>query len=227
MTSLLALDASSSACSVALWMDGNVIGRVEHAPRGHTRRLMPMIDALLDEAGIARGSLDAIAYGHGPGSFTGIRIAAGVAQGIAYGLERPLLGISTLRALALSAWCGDGAGLVMPALDARLGELYVALYQVDQGRPEVLMADSVMAPEALKLPSCQPWSITMIGSGVSLKDRLSDEVRECVGATLEHREPEACDIVQLAAMDFASGLITSPQEALPIYLRDQVVSSKR
>ncbi|REC95647.1 tRNA (adenosine(37)-N6)-threonylcarbamoyltransferase complex dimerization subunit type 1 TsaB [Kushneria indalinina] len=227
MTSLLALDASSSACSVALWMDGNVIGRVEHAPRGHTRRLMPMIDALLDEADIARTSLDAIAYGHGPGSFTGIRIAAGVAQGIAYGLERPLLGISTLRALAQGAWQRDGASLVMPALDARLGELYVALYQAEQGRLEAVMADGVVAPEALVLPSCQPGSITMIGSGVTLLDRLPSGIQEYVGTTLEDREPEACDIVQLAAMDFASGLITSPQQALPIYLRDQVVSSKR
>ncbi|WP_438768234.1 tRNA (adenosine(37)-N6)-threonylcarbamoyltransferase complex dimerization subunit type 1 TsaB [Kushneria sp. TE3] len=227
MTSLLALDASSSACSVALWMDGNVISRVEHAPRGHTRRLMPMIDALLDEAGIARSALDAIAYGHGPGAFTGIRIAAGVAQGIAYGLERPLLGISTLRALAQGAWQRDGAGLIMPALDARLGELYVALYQGGQGQLDTVMADAVMAPEALALPSCQPGSVTMIGSGVALRDRLSFEVRECVGTTLEGREPEARDIVQLAAIDFASGLITSPQQALPIYLRDQVVSSKR
>ncbi len=227
MTSLLALDASSSACSVALWMDGDVMGRVEHAPRGHTRRLMPMIDALLAEAGIARESIDALAYGHGPGSFTGIRIAAGAAQGIAYALERPLLGISTLRALALSAWHRDGATLVMPALDARLGELYVALYQVEQGHPQALVSDSVMAPEQLVLPSCAPGSITMIGSGVTLLDRLSSEVREHVGPTLEDREPEACDIVQLAAMDFASGLITSPQKALPIYLRDQVVSSKR
>lgn len=227
MTSLLALDASSSACSVALWMDGNVIGRVEHAPRGHTRRLMPMIDALLDEAGIARTSLDAIAYGHGPGAFTGIRIAAGAAQGIAYGLGCPLLGVSTLRALAHNAWQRDGASLVMPVLDARLGELYVALYRVEQGRLEAVMADSVMAPESLELASCSPGSITMIGSGVALMDRLSSEVRTYVGATLEHREPEARDIAQLAAMDFASGLITSPQEALPVYLRDQVVSSKR
>lgn len=227
MTSLLALDASSSACSVALWMDGNVIGRVEHAPRGHTRRLMPMIDALLDEAGMARTSLDAIAYGHGPGAFTGIRIAAGVAQGIAYGLGCPLLGVSTLRALAQGGWQRDGASLIMPALDARLGELYVALYRVEQGRLETVMADGVMAPEALVLPSCPPGSVTMIGSGITLLDKLSPAVREYVGTTLEHREPEACDIAQLAAMDFASGLITSPQEALPIYLRDQVVSSKR
>ncbi|ARS53418.1 tRNA (adenosine(37)-N6)-threonylcarbamoyltransferase complex dimerization subunit type 1 TsaB [Kushneria konosiri] len=227
MTSLLALDASSSACSVALWMDGHVISRVEHAPRGHTRRLMPMIDALLDEAGIARTSLDAIAYGHGPGSFTGIRIAAGVAQGIAYGLGCPLLGVSTLRALARSACQRDGASLVMPALDARLGELYVALYQVEQGQLKAVLDDAVMAPGALVLPSCTPGSITMIGSGVALMDGLSLDVRECIGTSIESRDPEACDIAQLAAMDLASGLITSPQEALPIYLRDQVVSSKR
>ncbi|WP_456269731.1 tRNA (adenosine(37)-N6)-threonylcarbamoyltransferase complex dimerization subunit type 1 TsaB [Kushneria sp. AK178] len=227
MTSLLALDASSSACSVALWRDGNVISRVEHAPRGHTRRLMPMIDALLEEAGMARASLDAIAYGHGPGSFTGIRIAAGVAQGIAYGLARPLLGISTLRALAQGAWQRDGAGVVMPALDARLGELYVGLYQGGSEGLETVMADAVMTPETLALPACEPGAITMVGSGVALMDRLPSGVRECVGTTLGDREPEAGDIVQLAAMDFAAGLITSPQQALPIYLRDQVVSSKR
>lgn len=227
MTSLLALDASSSACSVALWMDGNVISRVEHAPRGHTRRLMPMIDSLLKEAGMTRASLDAIAYGHGPGSFTGIRIAAGVAQGIAYALERPLLGISTLRALAQGAWQRDGAELVMPALDARLGELYVGLYRAGKDPLETVMADAVLAPEALALPACEPGSITMIGSGVSLMDRLSSEIRQYVGTTFGDREPEARDIVQLAAMDLASGVSTSPEQALPIYLRDQVVSSKR
>ena len=100
MPTLLALDASSTACSCALIRDQLIVQRFEIAPREHTRLLLPMVDEVLAEAGVSLGQLDAIAYGQGPGSFTGLRIAAGVAQGLAYGADLPLMGVSTLEALA-------------------------------------------------------------------------------------------------------------------------------
>lgn len=220
------MDASSDACSVALWLDGEVIDDVAHVPKGHTRHLMPMIDEVLARAGISLHSLDALAYGHGPGSFTGIRIAAGVAQGLAFGIERPLLGISTLRALALDIHRREGATLVMPALDARLGELYTALYAIRSSRPEALLAPCVIAPEALSLPDTVK-GVVMAGSGVALAERFSGEVRLQIERRLEHLAPRASEMAILAADDLASGIRTTPHEAVPAYLRDRVVSSKR
>ena len=127
MTRILALDTSGSACSVALWSDaGLLIGHEETAQRQHTQRLLPMIKSLLLEADVNLSSLDAIAYGRGPGSFTGIRIAAGVAQGLAFGIDCPVIPVSTLAALALRMY--QPSETAQPAfaccLDARMGEVY-------------------------------------------------------------------------------------------------------
>ncbi|MFC0267751.1 tRNA (adenosine(37)-N6)-threonylcarbamoyltransferase complex dimerization subunit type 1 TsaB [Kushneria aurantia] len=225
MTTLLALDTSSDNCSVALWRDGEVIDRRAHVPRGHTHYLMPMIDEVLAHAGVAMAELDALAYGHGPGSFTGVRIAAGVAQGLAWGCDRPLLGISTLRALALAALRDDGAERVLAALDARLGELYVALYGAAENGPEALLAPCVTAPEALVLTPAET-SITMVGSGVALFDRLPADIARQVTQRHEARAPQAADMVRLAAADFAAGIATTPLEAVPVYLRDRVAHQK-
>lgn len=226
MTRLLALDASSDACSVALWLDGEVVDATAHVPRGHTRHLMPMIDEVLARAGVSLHSLDALAYGQGPGSFTGVRIAAGVAQGLAFGIECPLLGISTLRALALEVFRREGATLVMPALDARLGELYTALYEIASSRPEALVEPCVIAPEALSLPDATQ-GIVMAGSGVALAERLSGKVRLRIERRLEDLSPRAAEMAMLAADDLAAGIRTTPQAAVPVYLRDRVASSKR
>ncbi len=117
MTRILALDTSGSACSVALWSDaGLLIGHEETAQRQHTQRLLPMIKSLLLEADVNMSSLDAIAYGRGPGSFTGIRIAAGVAQGLAFGIDCPVIPVSTLAALALRMYQpSEAAHLPSPA----------------------------------------------------------------------------------------------------------------
>ncbi|MBD3894759.1 tRNA (adenosine(37)-N6)-threonylcarbamoyltransferase complex dimerization subunit type 1 TsaB [Halomonas sp. ML-15] len=232
MPTLLALDASSHACSVALWhqpagRDAEVVARYVEAPREHTRRLMPMVDEVLAAAGVSLADLDALAYGHGPGSFTGLRIAAGTAQGLAYGLEKPLLGVSTLAALALAAHRRLHLRYVLPALDARMGEIYVGAYRCHDGAVTPLAAEAVMAPERLTLPA-DPAEVDWVGvgSGWSLWPSMSATLQAGVSQHLDDWQPTAEELVRLAAQRYADGERTSPAEAQPVYLRDQVAWQK-
>ncbi|ABE58215.1 tRNA (adenosine(37)-N6)-threonylcarbamoyltransferase complex dimerization subunit type 1 TsaB [Chromohalobacter israelensis] len=223
MPTLLALDASTSACSCALWRDGHVISRYQDAPRQHTRLLMPMVDDVLAEAGATLSDLDALAYGRGPGSFTGLRIAAGTAQGLAFALDRPLLGISTLDALALAAHRRLHARYVVAALDARMDEIYAAAYRCHDGTLEPLMAETVLTPERLRLPVAShdvDW--VGIGSGWALRERMPAEVQAALGQILSEPQPAAEDMVQLAAQAWEAGERPAADEAVPVYLRNEV-----
>ncbi|HET8791883.1 MAG TPA: tRNA (adenosine(37)-N6)-threonylcarbamoyltransferase complex dimerization subunit type 1 TsaB [Modicisalibacter sp.] len=223
MSTLLALDASSSACSCAVWRDGEVFSRFALTPREHTRRLMPMIDDVLAEAGLAPADLDALAYGRGPGSFTGLRIAAGVAQGLAFGLAKPLIGVSTLQALALAAHRQHHLRYVIPALDARMSEIYVAAYHCSDGQLTTLLDEAVMAPQRLRLPQAYrdaDWS--GVGSGWTLWDDMSVLVQDALSQRLLEMQPDAADMVRLAAQAFAAGQAQPAHEVVPIYLRDRV-----
>lgn len=228
MPSLLALDASSNACSSALWRDGELIHRFEIAPREHTRRLMPMVDELLDESGLRLKDLDAIAYGHGPGSFTGLRIAAGVAQGLAYGADLPLMGVSTLEALALAAHRQWHARHVIAALDARMGEIYAGAYRCIDGELEVSLEERVIAPSRLRLPAAgdeREW--LAIGSGWQLLDEMPSEVQACLSQILPDEWVSADNIARLAATAWERGSRgCAPHAATPVYLRDQVAWRK-
>lgn len=232
MPILLALDASSSACSAALLLrrDGaeeRLVARFALTPREHTRRLLPMVDEVLAEAGVSPSELDAVAYGRGPGSFTGLRIAAGAAQGLAYGLDRPLLGVSTLEALALSAYRRHAAEHVVTAMDARMGEIYVAAWRCREGVTEALLEEAVLPPQRLRLPETagrDGWY--GIGSGWSLWETMPAEVQSGVVQRDAATEPAAEEMVLLAARDYAAGQRTAAHEAQPIYLRDQVAWQK-
>ncbi|RDB42960.1 tRNA (adenosine(37)-N6)-threonylcarbamoyltransferase complex dimerization subunit type 1 TsaB [Halomonas sp. DQ26W] len=232
MPILLALDASSSACSAALLQrrEGNddvLLSRFALTPREHTRRLLPMVDQVLSEAGLSPVELDAVAYGHGPGSFTGLRIAAGLAQGLAYGLDRPLLGVSTLEALALGAHRRHALSHIVTALDARMGEIYVAAWRCHDGLTETLSQEAVMPPERLQLPAGHVdtgW--VGVGSGWTLREAMSDEIRRRVGQGDTSLEPAAEEMVLLAARAYAAGERHAAHEVQPIYLRDQVAWQK-
>lgn len=232
MLTLLALDASSNACSVALWhgsseRDAEVVSRYVEAPREHTRRLMPMVDEVLAESGRTLGDLDALAYGHGPGSFTGLRIAAGTAQGLAYALDVPLIGVSTLAALALAAHRRCGASHVLPALDARMGEIYAGAYHCHAGTVTLLGNEAVMAPARLSLPQAhEELEWLGVGSGWSLMEAMSSELRNEIGGCFTDWQPAAEDIVRLAAQRYAAGERTTAHHAQPVYLRDQVAWQK-
>lgn len=226
---LLALDASSSACSAALLRQDDAgtecLARFEMTPRAHTRRLLPMVDEVLAEAQVTPSQLDTVAFGRGPGSFTGLRIAAGAAQGLAFGLDCPLLGISTLEALALQAHRRYHLRHVVTALDARMGEVYAATWHCLKDTITPMSAEAVLAPEALRLPGDETdW--VGVGSGFSLWERFTVDVQLSMPQHLDDLEPRAEEMAWLAARDFAAGLGQAAHLVQPVYLRNDVAWKK-
>jgi tRNA threonylcarbamoyladenosine biosynthesis protein TsaB len=237
---LLAIDTSGALCSAALFRDGALSQRLEQAPRRHGELILSMIDALLNEAELAPRDLDALAFGRGPGSFTGLRIAVAVIQGVAFGAGLPVVGVSTLAALAQGCRRSSGADRALCAFDARMGEVYWGAYQADEvGLMRPLYADRVCAPDAVWLPAndakTQPktgaetdaktggWCA--VGSGWSAyHELLMLRVGGAVGLVHDGRDCEAQDIAVLAADAFAQGLAVPAEQALPVYLRNQVTA---
>ncbi|SNY98742.1 tRNA (adenosine(37)-N6)-threonylcarbamoyltransferase complex dimerization subunit type 1 TsaB [Halomonas sp. hl-4] len=226
---LLALDASSSACSAALLRKdadhSECVARFEMTPRGHTRRLMPMIDDVLADAQLSANQLDAVAYGCGPGAFTGLRIAAGAAQGLAFGLDRPLLGISTLEALALQAHRRYHLRHVVTALDARMGEVYVAMWHCLNDSLRRQGDEAVLAPERVTLPD-EETDWVGVGSGFTLWEQFSTPLQAAMTHHLTDLEPRAEEMAWLAARNFAAGLGQPAHAVQPVYLRNQVAWKK-
>ena len=222
---ILALESSTEACSVALWIDGEARERHEIAPRRHAQLLLPWAEALLAEAGLSPRQLDGLAFGRGPGSFTGVRIVTGVVQGIAFGADLPVAPVSTLAAMALGAM-EAGAERVAAAIDARMNEIYWGCYQVaDGGLPRPLVEERVVAAEHAPIPDGEPWQ--GIGSGWSafgglltprFEGRLTASDGECF--------PRARHAASLGAAELAAGRGVEAEMALPVYLRDQVAWQK-
>ena len=215
---LLAFETSTEACSVAVYVDGQVHERFEVAPRRHTELALPWAEALLAEAGIARSQLDAIAVGRGPGAFTGVRLAIAVAQVIALALDLPVVPVSTLAALAMRA----GGERRVAAIDARMGEVYLGTFarQADGGLC-ALADEVVVAPDLAILPEAGGW--IGVGTGFAAADgalraRFGDRLLEVDAAVLPH----AADVATLAALAFARGEAQAPERIEPAYLRNNV-----
>ena len=220
---ILALDTATEACSAALLIDGEVGERYEVAPRAHARLLLPMLEGLLAEAGLKPAQLDAIAFGRGPGSFTGVRIAASVAQGIAFAAGLPVLPVSTLAALAWPVLREAGDTQVFAAIDARMGEIYWAAFaRTAQGALQALSEEQVAPAAAVRVPAGENWQ--GVGSGWAA---YAQTLRPHFGASLRGYDatalPHAADIANLGALDFAAGRAVPAEQALPVYLRNQVV----
>lgn len=217
---ILALDTAANACSVALLAGDEVIERVETAPRKHAATLLPMAEACLAEAGLALGELDAVAFGRGPGSFTGLRIATSVAQGIAYGAGLRVAPVSNLAAAAVAARHKHGWEQVLVAFDARMGELYAAAYRFDAaGLPAAVHDEALLEPEALALPDSHgAW--LGAGSGFAAWPALAGRLGLAGCDPLV--EPTARDLLGIAAAAVAAGRTVTAAEALPVYLRDKV-----
>ncbi|GGO82164.1 tRNA (adenosine(37)-N6)-threonylcarbamoyltransferase complex dimerization subunit type 1 TsaB [Marinobacterium nitratireducens] len=219
MSKILALDTSTDACSVALWVDGEVREDFRLAPREHTRLLLPMAEALLAEAGLAPSQLDAVAFGRGPGSFTGIRIATGVAQGLAFAADLKVLPVSTLEAMALQQGREQQRDWIVAALDARMDEIYWCAYELICGVPNALVAEQVCAPDELFLPSLKPWLAA--GPGFNYLDQMSASVQDGLqGASIIEVYPSAGAMLPLAERDLLAGRGLAPEEGLPVYLRE-------
>lgn len=215
---LLAIETSTEACSVALYHAGALLERSEVAPRRHAELVLPMADALLAEAGLRRRQLDAIAVGRGPGAFTGVRLAVSLAQGMALGLDLPVIPVSSLAALALDA--PDNGAPVLAAIDARMGEIYAACYRRDGNALLPLDDERVCAPERLQLPPGSDWNV--IGSGWKTYGRVLAERVPAPRWSDGERYPQARAVALLAAAEFDAGRALPPEQALPIYLRDKV-----
>ncbi|HKU89158.1 MAG TPA: tRNA (adenosine(37)-N6)-threonylcarbamoyltransferase complex dimerization subunit type 1 TsaB [Steroidobacteraceae bacterium] len=218
---ILALDTATEACSVALDLDGRVLERYEEFERGHAERLLPMIDELLAEGGIALGALDAIAFGRGPGGFTGVRLAASVVQGLAFGAGIGVVPVSNLAAVAQRA--ADACPLARRVLainDARMREVYWAEFEV-QGPLIARGAEQVSAPAAVVLPADgAPW--VAAGRGLAAWPELAERCRAGDATVLETLLPRAREILALATPVVAAGQALPAEQALPVYVRDRV-----
>ena len=222
---LLAFETATEACSVAVWRDGEVCERFEVAPRRHAELSLPWAELLLAEAGIVKSQLDAIAVGRGPGAFTGVRLAIALAQGIALALDRPIVPVSTLAALALRArdvaqTDPSAAGRVLAAIDARMGEVYAGQFVLRDGDAVALSPESVAKPGALALPEGE-W--LGVGTGFAAGDgalahSLPGRLRQVDPTALPH----AADVAHLAAMAFMRGEALAPERVEPAYLRNNV-----
>lgn len=222
MLRILAIETATDACSVALLLGHEVQERLEIAPRRHAALLLPFADALLADAGLPVQQLDAIAFGRGPGSFTGLRIAAGMAQGMAFGADLPVLPVSTLAALAQGTVREQGAQAVLAALDARMQEVYWGAYRrAAGGLVELVAEETVTAPGQVVVPVGDGWSGA--GSGWASYAQLL-ESRCGVAAADIHagQQPHAADVARLAAAVFERAGGVPAQQGLPVYLRDKV-----
>ena len=219
---LLAIETSAEGCSAALYLDGAITERFEIQPRGHSELILQQMDELLQASGLALKDLDAIAFGRGPGSFTGVRIAAAVTQGTAYGAGLPVVPVSTLAALAQQAFRTTGERRLLTAFDARMREVYWAAYEIDQHDLVVpVIEEQVVAPESVPLPAGGAWF--GVGSGwKAYPDQLAGRTSGQVSATDETLLCRACDIALLGAAAFLNGEAVPAEQALPIYLRDNV-----
>jgi tRNA threonylcarbamoyladenosine biosynthesis protein TsaB len=216
---LLAFETSTEACSVALWRDGDVVERFEIAPRRHAELALPWAEALLADAGVSRTQLDAIAVGRGPGAFTGVRLGVAIAQGIALALDRPVLPVSTL--LALAARAPASPERVLAAIDARMGEIYLGAFVREGDAWRALQVEAVGVPGAIALPEGDGWS--GVGTGFDAVDgalhaRLGERLARVDATALPH----ASDVARIGAMMFARGEAVAPERLEPAYLRDNV-----
>ncbi len=214
---VIAVETSTEYCSVALWQDGAVLDRCELVGQKHSEVLIPMLDALLAEAGTKLADMDGIAFGKGPGSFTGVRIACGATQGLALGADLPVAGICTLEALAEAS----GKPQVIAALDARMGEIYHAAYQRHGDAWTTISEPCLCKPEDAPAASGTGWY--GVGSGFAahvekLGERYAGQLQGVDGAAV----PQAAAVAALGAARFAQGLGVDAALALPLYLRDKV-----
>ncbi|MCR4345611.1 MAG: tRNA (adenosine(37)-N6)-threonylcarbamoyltransferase complex dimerization subunit type 1 TsaB [Sulfuricaulis sp.] len=214
---ILALETSTEACSVAIWTDGAVRERFESGNQ-HSGRILAMVDGLLVESGFSLTQFDAIAFGRGPGSFTGLRIGAGVAQGLAFGADTPVVPVSSLAALAQ----GENALKVLAAFDAHMNQIYLgAFVRNNHNIVELIGIESVVAPSDARLPEGNDW----VGAGngwdqyhAALLARMGKHVMTWQTGAY----PLARHIGHLGAVACQAGKALPAEQALPVYVRDDV-----
>ncbi len=228
----LALDASTEACSVALQVNGKTFSRYELCPQSHSLHLLPMIDDVLHEAGIKLAELDGLVFGQGPGSFTGVRIGVGVAQGLAFSASLPVVGVSSLQAMAQLAYIKHGQKQVIAAIDARMSEVYNGYFVLDEHNVMQAQQDEAVTPPDLlaqQLSSVVTTPFYAVGTGW---DAYSEKLSEKLGGqlfALKMNEgspdilfPSAEAMLAIGKVKLAQGQGVSAEHAQPVYVRDTV-----
>lgn len=224
---LLAIDTSTEACSAALLVDGNVLEDYTLAPRRHTELILPMVGQLLAGAELSLRQLDGIAFARGPGAFTGLRIAAGVTQGLAFGAGLPVVPVSSLAALAHAAWRLHGADRVLTALDARMHEVYWGTWNVrGQGDVQALDDERVVAPADAPCPVEGRWFA--VGPGWAAYDAiLTPRFTALESGRDVNLLPRAHDVALIGAHLAAQDGLLPAEQAQPVYLRDRVAEKPK
>lgn len=224
---ILAIDTCTENCSAALLIDGNIISQSKVAPREHAKLLLPMAQQLLVEAELSLNQLDAIAFGRGPGSFTGVRIGTATAQGLAFGADLPVLPISTLQALALQGYRLSGREHQLAAIDARMNEIYLGAYRY-QGGDMVAIADERVCPPEQWQQIVADNSLAWYATGTGWQ-AYAEQLGELPTAMQIHESdlfPLAHDMVALAEFAYGRGESVDAAQAQPVYLRDTVTWKK-
>ena len=223
MKNILSIDTTADVCSIALQTAERVVRFHEQRPRQHAKILLPEIERLLTEAELSVAELDLVVFGRGPGSFTGVRIAAGVAQGLAFSADCPVMPISTLQSIAFSAQGAAGAS-IWSALDARMNEVYLATYVVnDQGIPVETAEERVLPPSAIDATPTS--SVVLVGNGWQAGYQQTPAIQDLLDVkSVDIILPDAEDSLKLARRLLETGMATtvSADQAIPVYLRDNV-----
>ncbi len=222
---LLAIDTATEACSAALLNDGAIRFDYLETARDHSRLILKMIDGLLAESGLRPNQLDGLAFGRGPGSFTGVRIATGVVQGIAFAIDRQVVPVSNLAAIAQRSFRESGHTRVLVAIDARMGEVYWSAYLRDgDGLMRACLDECVTAPESVPLPGARA-DCAWVGAGTgwcSYERALMSATQPLSVLEFGHQLPHARDVLALAEDDLKRGRGVSAELAQAVYLRDNV-----
>ncbi|MCZ6829902.1 MAG: tRNA (adenosine(37)-N6)-threonylcarbamoyltransferase complex dimerization subunit type 1 TsaB [Gammaproteobacteria bacterium] len=226
MPNILALDTATDACSVAVSCDGEVRHCLELIPRQHSQRLFSMLGEVLPQGDLRELGIELLAYNHGPGSFTGLRIAASAVQGLAFSNDLPVAGISTLACMAQGAWRRGQipeSATALVVLDARINEIYWGVYELEDGRACCRHADRVAAPDALPVDIAEAATqLVALGSGLRYAQEMPEQLRSRWAMTLPELWPDSLDLLSLGARAYAQGKLCSAEQALPVYLRNEI-----
>ncbi len=226
---ILCVDTSTEACSVAILRQSETTEHIFNqcliAPREHTLKILPMVDAVLKDADLLLSAIDIIAYGQGPGSFTGVRIGVSIAQGLAFGIDKKMVGVSSLHAMAQQAYALNQVSTVYSALDARMGEVYFAHYQRQNNIMVLLDEEVVIKPEDLitKMTSIDNKG-ALVGSAWAVFPQLKAHFSSVKQLSIEY--PSAKYMLDQALLLVKNKQVTAPEFALPVYLRDKVTWKK-
>ncbi len=220
---ILAIETATEACSAALLHNDQLYELYELAPQKHNSLILPMCEQLMHQANINFSQINALAFGCGPGSFTGLRIAAGIIQGLAFAHQLPVIPVSTLRALAQELHRKTGGKKVLASLDARVNEIYWGEYQLnDVNLMQACHAEQLIKPENIVVPEGDNW--IGVGNawsvyGEQLKNILGNKLSQIVPDIY----PTATAVILCAKQDYLAGKFVSAENAVPVYLRDKIV----